>query len=113
VVDAWLKQSVDAGRSFNVAGPGCSPTYRRRRIIEAAIAWAPQEEDVVRSALALAIGQEIQPATTIGCAFGSLSIDEAVRLKFFGDALADGGLLLTFAEDGTPVLSDPSPVPAA
>ena len=113
VVDTWIKQSVEAGQSFNVAGPGCSPTMRRRRIIEAAIVWSAHEDDVVRSALSLAIGQEIQPGTTTGAAFGSLSTDEAVRLEFFGESLNDGGMFLTFAEDGTPILSDPSPVPAA
>ncbi len=113
-VDAWIKQSVDAGRSFNIAGPGCTPTVRRFEIIRAAIAWSVHDEDVVRAALSLVMGEEVQPAVTIGCALGSLTLAEAQSLAITADDLDALRVVIRFDDEGKPALvPDTQPLPAA
>jgi hypothetical protein len=111
-VDRWIKESVDAGRSFNIAGPGCTPTQRRMEIIRAAIAWADQPDDIVMAALVEATAWP-SPDLPIGYVLGSLNLAEAQSLQILADDLYEGRIALTFAEDGTPVLSDAQPLPAA
>ena len=113
-VDAWIKQSVDAQRSFNLAGPGCRATVRRFEIIRAAIAWSAHPEDVVRAALGVALGEELQPSMTVGMALGSLTTDQAKRLNVLAHQLDEGDQVLTFADDGTPRIgSKPRLTPVA
>jgi len=89
---------------------------RRFEILRAAKACAEvlDDEDVIRTALGLALGEELQPAMATGMAFGSLSLEQALpthrdrRRRF-----AAGDVPLTFAEDGSPRLDVPAALVAA
>lgn len=63
----------------------------------------PFAEDIARQVIALVIGEELQPAMTIGMALGAMTIAEAERLVEVTDTFIKHGL--TFADDGRPTLA--------
>lgn len=98
-VDVWLKESIDAGRSFHPTPPHGIPSERRTAIIRAAIQWSELDPDVVRAGLSSVLGDEVQPTVTIGSVLGSLSIAEAQQF-----AALESAMSLRFRDDGTPVV---------
>jgi hypothetical protein len=102
-LDAWGAQAHKAMRGFSLR---MVRKTRRFEILRAAQACAEvlEDEDIIRVALGLALGEELQPAMTTGMAFGSLSIEQARLLTAVTEAFAGGHVPLSFAEDGTPLL---------
>lgn len=98
--DAWLKQSIDAGRSFHPARPHGRPTQRRIAIIRAAMAWSEFDEDIVRAGLGLILQLEPQTTQSVGGLLGSLTIEEAMRFEHLA-----GTVSVNFRDDGSPIVA--------
>jgi len=101
----WVKQGQEAGRTFSLRGTGGRLTHRRSRIISAAVQLARWDcdDESARTAIALVIGEAVQPAVTVGAALGSLTTEEAERLIDVVVAL-EAGKTISFSTDGTPQL---------
>lgn len=99
-----LVQSKDAGRNFHLLrNRGGMPSLRRVTIVNAlvdAIEASDGDEELLRHMLSFALGEEVQPAVTLGCAVGSLTTLEAERLALLADALSHGKAPLLIGEDG-------------
>jgi hypothetical protein len=102
----WLVEIVKStnagGRDIRMSGAGARRTERRLRIVEALVAVAPHADDeLLRALLSIAIGDEVQPGHHLGRTVGSLSIDEATRLRKLADALDDLTLTIAYGDDGS------------
>lgn len=101
-IDTWAQQAEEAGRSFSLKS---KDSERRYAIVSAAIhmaRWDPTDQ-ACREVLTIVMGEEVQPAVTVGCALGSLSIEEATRLTDTVVALM-GTSTITFDSSGSPSL---------
>lgn len=98
IAEQWMRETVDAGRGFSIKQ---CPSRRRWLIYRVALDFATRmegESDMVRATLALVLPEAEQLAVTIGCALGSLTIDEARQLLELIPILARKGEL-TFDGD--------------
>lgn len=103
-LDRWAVEGHESDCGFS---PRRLCSERRVAIVSAAItlaAWDPDDE-AARVALGVVLGQEIQPAFTVGSVLGSLTLDEAKRLGTVARALALGEQTVTFDASGTPTLA--------
>jgi hypothetical protein len=102
-----LVESNDAGRSFHVLkSKKGQPSLRRVTIVNALVDLleaSDGDEELMRYALAFALGDEVQPAVTLGCAVGSLTTLEAEKLALLALALRHNEAFLTFSEEGKAV----------
>lgn len=85
-VNEWAQEAHAAKRPFSLSRDG-DRTQRRFEIMRASIALSPYPPDVVRAAISFVMGEEVQPAVTIGAALGSLTIEEAGRLAALAESL--------------------------
>lgn len=87
----WAGQATDAGRPISL---NASRSTWRYAVVSAALdlATATTDDDVRRCILGLAIGDEVQPAATIGAALASLDIESAATVQRISRALAEGQL---------------------
>lgn len=106
VVNGWLAQSRDAGRSWD---PRVSLRVRQYEITRAALALATAttgDDQYVRLILATALDAPMAEAArvVVGEALSTLTIAEARRVTALAEAFGNT-LHLIFAQDGTPSLS--------
>ena len=87
----WAGQAKEAGRSISLATGRSTWRYA---VVAAAVdlATATDDDDVRRCILGLALGDEVQPAATIGAALASLDIESAATVQRISRALAEGQL---------------------
>lgn len=99
LADSWGREAHEAQRSFSLKQ---RPSTRRFEIMRAVLAWATLEADadVIRGAVGLVIGDEVQPAVTAGAALGSLSTTEASRLAELAHALDGGSVVIHLHPEG-------------
>jgi hypothetical protein len=98
---AVARQAEEAKRSISLR---VIPSTRRFAIVRALVWWADYDDDIVRCALGVVMGRQMQPAFSTGNAFGSLTTDEANRLTDLAGAIGAGLVRLGFTDDG-PVLA--------
>lgn len=116
IINGWLRESADAGCSWS---PRVSPRLRQFEISRAALHLAqivhdaPEDADdatfleLVRSILATALGIDppLMLANPIGVVLAHLTIDEAIAASDAAQSLLDGRSVLTFSDQGHPVLT--------
>jgi hypothetical protein len=99
---ATVKSAHSGGRDIRMSGAGARRTERRLAIASALAALAPHADDeLLRTLLGIAIGDEVQPGHHLGRAVGSLTIDEAHRLHRLADAIDDLTLTVAWGDDGS------------
>lgn len=108
----WGTEAARQGRPFAMGDPDAdrpsTTSERRYRICLAALDCASDLYDpeldpadaAVRLALAMVIGEELQPAWTTGAVLGSLTTEQAIRLADIASTYRASTL-----EDGTPQLT--------
>lgn len=115
---AWVGSVITAAtkakRSVRLTGPGGKPTQRRHAICSALVAVGTHaDDDLARSLLSLAIGEQVQPGHDLGDAFGSLSIDEAGTVLKLSRAIDVGRLVPMWDDAGVTLHGDLSAALAA
>ncbi len=117
LVNGWLHEAHEAGRSFS---PRKYPTLRNYEISRAAfwlasiIADAPDDatdatfDELVRGLLARVMATELpqMPANPVGVMLSHLSILEASTISNAAQGLVEGRSMLVFTDQGAPVLVD-------
>ena len=108
-IEKWRDESRAVGRSFSFDDKPCERTRDIYRAVARLAAYCVEvdgdiDEVLVRTLLHVVLGEEVQPATTIGAAIGSLTIAEATSLRHVCDLLLDGGRLV-FEDDGAPAVT--------
>ena len=94
----WVAEGHRAGRGWRITE---HPTQRVRLLYRCAVRlsrWAPDDADA-RVVLGIALGDEVQPAVTVGQALGSLTIVEAELLLDILERLL-AGAAMTFDDAG-------------
>lgn len=94
----WTIEANEAGHSISLRA---RRTLRRQRIAAAAIdlAFVVTDDDVVRTIVGLVLGEELQPAVTIGAALGALDHLTAPKVSAIVAAISEG----TLTVDGSTV----------
>lgn len=104
---AMVAAAKKANRPINMTGPGAKTTERRFIIAGSLLAMADHaDDDLARSLVGIAMGEELQPAQSLGDAIGSLTIDEAKRLGHLARALNAGSLVPIWEETGVRITGD-------
>jgi hypothetical protein len=104
---AVMAAAKKANRAINMTGAGGKTTERRFIIASSLLAIADHaDDDLTRSLLSIAMGEELQPAHELGDAVGSLTIDEATRLGHLARALNAGSLIPIWESDGVRITGD-------
>lgn len=99
MVVAWSAEANRDGRSYSFKE---LRSTRRFAIILASIELADavyDVDEVARALIGAAMAYELQPTMSTGQALGSLTIDEATRLRTIAIAFGDGRVPLTFVGD--------------
>ena len=91
LLESWAGEANDAGRSISLRSRRSAWRYA---VVCAAVDLVTtiDDLDVARTILGLALGDEVQPATTTGAALAALSIDAAAIVQRICAAVADGSL---------------------
>ena len=91
LLESWAGEANDAGRSISLRSRRSAWRYG---VVCAAVDLVStiDDLDVARTILGLALGDEVQPATTTGAALAALSIDAAAIVQRICAAVADGSL---------------------
>lgn len=102
----WLAaigvQVAKAGYPVNFAH---GQTRRRWSIARALIHLARHADDeLTRVLLGVVLGEEVQPAVTLGTAIAALTIDEATRLADLARAVGEPSFSILFNDDGSPIV---------
>ncbi len=99
---------MQAGRGFSLRTLASVRRFEILRAVVELVELITAEDDfvfeVVRAVIGIAMGEELQPAHTIGAALGSLAIQAAQRLGELAMALGAGEIPLSFDDAGRPVL---------
>lgn len=104
---AVMAAAKKANRAINMTGAGGKTTERRFIIASSLLALADHaDDDLTRSLLSIAMGEELQPAHELGDAVGALTIDEATRLGHLARALNAGSLIPIWESDGVRITGD-------
>lgn len=90
---AWLTEMAAAGSPLGLSR---HRTVRRWTIAWAILVWAPYDDELLRAALAVVLGDEVQESITTGAALAALTIDEARRLGDMARALDAGSLRASY-----------------
>jgi len=91
----WYVEAHRAGRSIALRDRQWQ-SVRRFEIARAVLDLVTLDDDganldaVARILIGLVIGDDVQPAVTVGCTLGSLNIDEARKLATLAAAVAEG-----------------------
>jgi hypothetical protein len=94
----WYGEAHRAGRSIALRDREWQ-SVRRFEIARAVLDLVTLDDDgdnldaVARTIIGLVIGEEVQSAVTVGCALGSLTIDEARKLATLAALVAEGATL--------------------
>ncbi len=90
VMRRWLGDAKQQGRSWGPPSTGQWST-RTVALVEAATACLTHlcDDELIRAALSVVLGEDVQPAWHTGAVIGSLTIDEADRLTQIAGAFAD------------------------
>lgn len=94
-IKRWYTEAHRAGRSIALRDRQWQ-SVRRFDIAWAVLELITLDDDgdnldaVVRTLIGLVIGEEVQPAVTVGCALGALTIDEARKLANLAAVVAEG-----------------------
>lgn len=115
---AWVHRIIDDagkyGRPIRLSGPQGKATERRRAANHALVALAPHlDDELARSVLTLAIGETVQPAHRLGETFGSLTVDEAEKVRRIVAAIDDRRITVGYQNSGVTLAGDLSAALAA
>jgi hypothetical protein len=80
IAEQWMREAVDANRGFSIRQLPSRRRWLLYRITMELATLFEGDADIARATFALVLPEAEQLSVTIGCALGSLTMDEARRV---------------------------------